>query len=54
MSNVISNSDGDLDKELEGLHIEVNTLNLCYEEVKNLVEDLRKKDIRYHSIISEL
>lgn len=29
-------------------------MNLCYEEVKNLVEDLRKKDIRYHSIISEL
>jgi uncharacterized protein YukE len=53
-SNLITGGDADYDKDLEGLHIEVNTLNLCYEELKNLVEDLRKKDIRYHSTLSEL
>lgn len=53
-SNVISGDNSDVDRELEGLHIEVNTLNLCYEELKGLVEDLRKKDIRYHSTLAEL
>lgn len=36
------------------MHIEVNTLNLCFEELKGQVEDLRKKDIRYHSTLAEL
>lgn len=44
----------DYDKEIEGLHIEVNTLNICYEELKLLVEDLRKRDIKHHSHLSDL
>lgn len=55
-SNRIENRQGDLDieKELEGLHVEVNTMNLCYDELKTLVEDLRKRDIRHHSHLSDL
>lgn len=30
-SNVVSGDTSDVDRELEGLHIEVNTLNLCFE-----------------------
>ena len=52
-SNVVSGGE-EVDRELEGLHIEVNTLNLCFEELKGQVEDLRKKDIRYHSTLAEL
>lgn len=44
----------DYDKEIEGLHVEVNTLNICYEELKLLVEDLRKRDIKHHSHLSDL
>lgn len=34
--------------------MEVNTLNLFYDELKLLVEDLRKRDIKQNSSISEL
>jgi hypothetical protein len=44
----------DYDKEIEGLHVDVNTLNLCYEEVKTLVEDLRKRDARHHATLIEV
>lgn len=43
-----------MEKEIEGLHVEVNTLNLFYDELKLLVEDLRKRDIKQNSSISEL
>lgn len=32
----------------------MNTLNLCYEEVKTLVEDLRKRDAKHHATLIEV
>ncbi|TXI80130.1 MAG: hypothetical protein E6Q39_03005 [Crocinitomicaceae bacterium] len=34
--------------------MEVNTLNLCYEELKLIVEELRKRDIKHHSHLTDL
>lgn len=34
--------------------MEVNTLNLCYEELKLIVEELRKRDIKHHSHLADL
>lgn len=46
--------DFDVEKEIEGLHVEVNTLNLCYEELKLLVDELSKKDIKHFSQLLDL
>lgn len=42
------------ERQFNGLHIEINTLNLCYEELKDLVSDLRKKDIKNSSHIGDI
>ena len=45
------NYEGDYSKELEGLRLDVNTLNLSYEELKMIVEDLRKRDAKHHAAL---
>lgn len=52
--NVNGGEGGDFSKELEGLHIDVNTLNLCYDELKLLVEELRKRDAKHHAAMIEV
>ena len=52
--NVNGGQGGDYSKELEGLHVDVNTLNLCYDELKLLVQELRKRDAKHHAGMIEV
>ena len=52
--NVNGGQGGDYSKELEGLHVDVNTLNLCYDELKLLVQELRKRDAKHHAAMIEV
>lgn len=36
------------------MRIEINTLNLSYEELKDYISDLRKKDIKNSNALAEM
>lgn len=44
----------DFEREMQGMRVEVNTLHLFFDELKVMVDDLRKKDIKAHSTLSQV
>lgn len=52
--NAGGSGEGDFSKDIEGLHVDVNTLNLGYEELKMLTDELRKRDAKHHAALIEV
>ena len=52
--NVAGSNETDFSKDIEGLNVDVSTLNLGYEELKMVTDELRKRDAKHHAALIEV